>query len=181
MTVLYRLGAVASVIALAACGGSGGSSSPSFDKVSKPSEVAPKTEIMPTNGRASYAGTMSVSFPKEEGFPASRLDGKVKMTADFDNKSLTGSASDFTTTLKGATASGGMAMTDGKINGADWTGNMTGVVKVNTDRGTMETRMASPLSGHFTGENATGLTGAGKAMGDGRSRYDVNITASRQH
>lgn len=173
--------------ALAACGGgSGGGDNPVAEyatdsdraarlvaetSASNPTGVAG----MPTRGRAEYDGIVGMAFG---GQPASLSEaamiGEVDMNADFATNRITGELDDFNT-RSGKEIRGELRMTNGRINGSGFSGDIAGRL---TGGPRSPGNVSGNISGDFLGEDAASIAGQGSATSDG-GRLGLSIVGRR--
>lgn len=164
------------LMALAACGGSGGGSDDPraeyADDAARAGRIIDETErlnrtsaaAMPVRGRAEYDGVVGLAFG---GTPASleRADmiGDLDLDADFGAGTIRGEMDDFNT-RDGRELDGELRIGNGRITGSGFTGRATGTLSGGANApGAVDAR----INGDFLGRDAGAIAGSGTGTSAG--------------
>lgn len=177
----YLLGAL---LAVSACGGGGGSAGgggtpfDQFNGIEESAIAAGATETLPASGNAAYRGQLAV-VPST--YDAVTL-GDVMMTANFDDMTIEGAATDFRTYQKYGTpeessqSNTGGYLLDGVMSGD---GSIVMAVDGTVDVSELGFTLSEVISGRFYGDDADYMLLEGVKSG-GSYDLEIGLRAERE-
>lgn len=174
MKPLLSICTIATLTALAACGGGDGGDNPTAEYATdsaRASQLIAQTgaqtrtaaEAMPVTGIAEYDGVVGMAFG---GQPASiesaEMIGEIDLRANFSTGTMTGELDDFNTSA-GRELNGELRLSSGQISGAGFSADIDGRL---TGTSAAPGTVSGSIEGDFLGTGADALRGTGTGTSD---------------